>query len=186
MVIFFIAGSQNLFAHGSVVAGNDCRLQIGPYYMLFAGYQPENSQEEFCDDIPETGKSIIVLDFYDDALRDFEFELRVLNDDRNLGVDATLEDLGTPEEIEKSTIYHTEPKKYNSGSIVFKNTYTEKGWYIGVLTAKRASDGMELVSVFPFSVGFMQLPLWYLYVLATVLVLLYISYLVFRKSKNND
>jgi len=35
---------------------NRCVLRIGPDLMFFTGYQPQNSPEEFCDDIPSTGQ----------------------------------------------------------------------------------------------------------------------------------
>jgi len=38
--------------------------------MHFAGYQPDSSRSEFCEDIPRVGRTVIVLDFIDDALRD--------------------------------------------------------------------------------------------------------------------
>ena len=143
-------------AHGGVGnASNICRLTIGPYEMNFTGYQPEHARGvEFCDDIPKPGKSIVVLDFIDKSLRQYEFEVRIMDDVKNLGIDADYENLGSIEEIERNTILHIKPRVYPTGTIVIKNDYSKKDWYIGMLTGYNPKNGQTYTSVFPFSVGF--------------------------------
>ena len=47
------------YAHGGVgLVDNRCVLRIGPDIMFFTGYQPQNSREEFCDDVPNTGRRL--------------------------------------------------------------------------------------------------------------------------------
>jgi hypothetical protein len=37
---------------------------------FFTGYQPQNSRDEFCDDIPSTGQMVVALDMQEPELRD--------------------------------------------------------------------------------------------------------------------
>ena len=63
--------------HGGLSLEDDyCVLTVGTYEMHFSGYQPENNgPKEFCEDIPETGNTIVVLDFMNDELRIFLLKL---------------------------------------------------------------------------------------------------------------
>ena len=56
-------------AHGGLSLADDiCKLTIGPYTMHFTGYQPESTQEkEFCEDIPATGRTVVALDYIEEA-----------------------------------------------------------------------------------------------------------------------
>ena len=58
--------SSQAQAHGGLALADDmCRLTIGPYNMHFTGYQPDNTRnKEFCEDIPATGRTVVVLDYY--------------------------------------------------------------------------------------------------------------------------
>ena len=67
-----IAGcTGQAWAHGGVsIDQGQCVMKIGPDTMTFTGYQPQKSREQFCDDIPDVGPTIIVLDAQQDELRD--------------------------------------------------------------------------------------------------------------------
>ena len=69
-------------AHGGLALAEDmCRLTIGPYNMHFTGYQPDNTRnKEFCEDIPATGRTVVVLDYMEDALRPLPTEVRIIKD----------------------------------------------------------------------------------------------------------
>src|ERR1700730_2484538 len=65
--------------HGAVSMEQDiCKLKVGSLQMHFAGYQPDSSRSEFCEDIPRIGRTVIVLDFIDDALRDLKTEVLIV------------------------------------------------------------------------------------------------------------
>ena len=83
IVCVLLAVSSQLWAHGGVVSrGNECRLLVGPYTINFSGYQPQNNRsEQFCDDLPTVGESIIVLDFVDKKLRNMTVNFRVIKAD---------------------------------------------------------------------------------------------------------
>jgi hypothetical protein len=141
-------------AHGGVSIEDDrCILKLGTYVMHFTGYQPEQSgAQEFCEDIPVTGLSVIVLDAVDDALRDMPIELRIVRDTRNLGNGARVQDLGTPEAIAAATLAHLPPATHATGSLTVKYQFTEPGRYIGYVRAEPKIGG-PIESVFPFAVG---------------------------------
>ena len=141
-------------AHGGVSIEDDrCILRIGSYVMHFTGYQPEQTgAQEFCEDIPATGLSVIVLDAVDDALRDMPIEVRILRDEKNLGNGARVTDLGTPAEIAAATVAHLPPGTHGTGSLTLKYPFTIAGRYIGYVRAEPKAGG-PIESVFPFSVG---------------------------------
>lgn len=131
-------------AHGGVsLSDGQCIMKIGPDTMNFTGYQPLKSREVFCDDIPDVGPTIIVLDAVQDELRDMALEIRILRD---------VGQKDDSENLEKNTETYVPPKKYRTGTLNFEYNFAEKGKFIGLVKAK-ADDGREYVSRFPFSVG---------------------------------
>ncbi len=142
-------------AHGGVSVEKDlCVMKIGRYRAHFTGYQPrERASQEFCEDIPVFAPAIVVLDFVDMALRKMAIDFRVLRDVNNIGVRATYQDLGSPEDIEKATIFYREPAAHPHGSLSVSLKFDQPGTYIGVLTAFDENNSQTITSVFPFSVG---------------------------------
>ncbi len=154
MVLFASAAH----AHGAVgMQDNRCVLRIGPDLMFFTGYQPQNSREEFCDDIPTPGQTVVVLDMQDSELRDMLTEIRIIKDEGNHTTMNGLPfltdaELGNPQVLDPVTITHLLPKTYPTGTLNFAHTFPENGKFIGIVTVKNA-HGQTYVSQFPFSVG---------------------------------
>ncbi len=116
-----------------------CRLRVGPYNIHFVGYQPESSAEkEFCEDIPSTGKTIVVLDYVDQELRSLSAEVRIIRD------------TGTEDNLDGITVFHLPASIYPTGSVHFEHTFSEPGKFIGLVTVH---DKQKLVARFPFSVA---------------------------------
>lgn len=132
--------STQAHAHGGLSMAEDmCKLTVGPYMMHFSGYQPENSQQkQFCEDIPATGQTIVVLDYIEQELRTLPAEVRIIKD------------TGTEENIESLTVFHLPAKVYPNGSIDFAYTFDKPGKFVGIVTV---GDKKEHISKFPFSVG---------------------------------
>jgi hypothetical protein len=132
-----LANPRSISAHGGVSMENDvCKLRVGPHTMHFTGYQPKTSPElEFCEDIPGTGPTIIVLDYIDAALRDLPVEARIIRD------------TGSETDLENITVYHKPPAVYPRGTVVLEHTFDEPGRFVGLVTV-----GGQ-VSRFPFAVG---------------------------------
>ena len=127
-------------AHGGLALAEDmCVLTVGPYRMHFTGYQPLSQEEEFCEDIPETGKTVIALDYIQEELRPLKTEVRII---RDTGSEANLDEV---------TVFHLPPKVYPSASITVDHTFPEKGKFVGLVTV--TGGAQDYVSRFPFSVG---------------------------------
>src|ERR1700730_13225093 len=154
MVLFASAAH----AHGGVgMQDNRCVMRIGPDIMFFTGYQPQNSRDEFCDDIPSTGQTVVALDMQDAELRDMLTEIRIIRDEGNHTTMNGLPyltdaELGKPQVRAPVTITHVLPKKYPTGTLTFEHTFPENGKFIGIVTVKN-EHGQTYVSQFPFSVG---------------------------------
>ena len=132
--------SSQVYAHGGLSMAEDmCKLTVGPYMMHFSGYQPESTQQkQFCEDIPATGQTIVVLDYIEQELRTLPADVRIIKD------------TGTEENIEGITVFHLPSKVYPNGSIDFTYTFDKPGKFVGIVTV---GDKQQHVSKFPFSVG---------------------------------
>lgn len=150
IIAFGMVFSGQVHAHGGLALADDlCVLTVGPYKIHFTGYQPLTQEEEFCEDIPEIGKTVVALDYINDELRPMETEVRIV-ESSSIGTPQDLEGIAI-EDLEKMTVYYLEPKVYPNASITMDHTFPEKGKFAGVVTV--SGEGQEHVSVFPFSVG---------------------------------
>jgi hypothetical protein len=134
-------------------AGHRCVLRIGPDLMYFTGYQPQSSREEFCDDIPTVGQTVV----QDTELRDMLTEVRIIKD---LGTHARRNGLpvltdaerASPEVLDPVTIAYVPAKKYPTGTLNFAHTFPEIGKFIGIVTVKNR-HGQTYVSQYHLQWG---------------------------------
>ncbi|WP_018407323.1 hypothetical protein [Methylocystis rosea] len=175
IVVAIVAGAPApAEAHGRLGAAEGrCRLFIGPDIMNFTGYLPEASKNEFCEDIPATGPIIMVFDAEQEELRDMKVELRIVKD---IGGEEK-----ENEDLQAVTVAYREPKSYPTGTINFEHTFSEPGYFVGIVTVT-GDHGERWVSRFPFSVGksFMRdLPVYLTLGLGTIAA--FLIYLVHRR-----
>jgi hypothetical protein len=162
--------SASAWTHGGVGIEDDkCVLRIGSDRAHFAGYQPEHrASQEFCEDFPEVGRAVIVVDFIQPALRGRVVEFRILRDADGLGAKARYEDLGDKDKIAQRTMAALPAKTYPHGTVTLDHKFSEPGWYIGLLSATDPASGKTEFSVFPFRVGvrnywkYLPLPLFFI------------------------
>lgn len=150
-------GASSAEAHGGLrLDRNLCVLRIGPDTMHFTGYQPLQSREEFCEDIPQVGPTIIVLDYVEPELRDMTAEIRIIKDLSNGGMigkpPALTDDELSSESLDSITESRLPARRYPNGTVNFEHMFTKAGKYIGIVTV-RNRHGQYYVSQFPFSVG---------------------------------
>jgi hypothetical protein len=126
--------------HGGLSMEDDhCKLRFASHWMHFTGYQPDATAErEFCEDIPQTGRTIIVLDYLDDELRDLPVDFRIIRD------------TGDESDLESVTFFHKPAAVYPKGTLSIETAFPEPGRYVGLVTI--GGETAE-VSRFPFSVG---------------------------------
>jgi hypothetical protein len=163
-----LAGSvlhaDSALAHGGVSMEKDmCVMKIETYKMHLTGYQPETAKAaEFCEDIPEAGKAIMALDQVEKVMRTMAVDFRIIRDSKKLGVNAQYTQLGGDKDIEADTIFYMKPQVYEHGSIQVDFTASRDN-YIGIVTLRDPASNQllldpntkkELISVFPFSMGY--------------------------------
>ncbi len=176
-------------AHGGLALADDlCILTVGPYTIHFTGYQPLTQEEEFCEDIPEVGKTVVALDYINDELRPFETEVRIVRSttSHKITTGTTPQDLEkvSDEDLENMTIYYLEPEVYPNASILIDHTFPEKGMFAGVVTV--TGEGQEHVSVFPFSVGEGRPIAWFTTVLPVALIVGLAAFFFMRSRKTQS
>jgi hypothetical protein len=178
VLILAIGGlfSSQAQAHGGLALAEDmCRLTIGPYNMHFTGYQPDNTRnKEFCEDIPATGRTVVVLDYMEDALRPLPTEVRVIRD------------TGSEQDLQAITILHLPPKVYPNGTVNFEYNFDKPGKFVGLVTV---GGQVEHVSRFPFSVGETKIPLppsYFLIALAGVAVVAVLVFALRGRGKTSS
>lgn len=156
LLLALILFGSSAEAHGGVSLDKDrCILRIGSDLMHFTGYQPHQTQQEFCEDIPAVGPTVIVLDAIDSELREMTTEIRVIRDTVAglVGKTPVLTDEQLSDEyLEPLTVSHLPAKRYPNGTVNFEHVFKEAGKYIGIVTV-RNDHGQVYVSQFPFSVG---------------------------------
>ena len=141
LLVLMLLHARPVLAHGGLSMDKDmCKLTLGPYTMHFTGYQPEvTGANEFCEDIPRVGHTVIALDALDEALRDVPIEVRIVRD------------TGDESNLEAITVLHVPPKVYTSGTVTFDHRFEASGKFVGLVSAGTAPD--QHLSRFPFSVA---------------------------------
>lgn len=136
----FCLTRQPAFAHGGVSIEKDvCKLQLGPFFMHFTGYQPDaTGSKEFCKDIPQTGRTTLVLDAVDPELHEMPIEVRIIRD------------TGDKTDLDAVTVLHIPAKRYPTGSIAFDYRFDEPGRFVGFVVA---GERGQYKARFPFSVA---------------------------------
>ena len=125
--------------HGHELAANTCVIHMGSYKMYFSSYQPDTHHEhQFCQELPDTGNTVVVLDFVERELRSVPVEFRIIRD------------TGSEQDLDAITIVHYPAKVYPKGSIDVKHNFEQPGKFI-VLTS--LGDNQEHLARFHFSVG---------------------------------
>lgn len=132
-------------AHGGVKLEQDeCVLHIGQSTMHFIGYQRTGEEQEFCEDIAQTGPTVIALEAVSDEIRDMAIGIRIIKD-----VGGPANEKG---DLSAATVFKLEPKVYRNGIMTFEHDFRDAGRYVGIVTV-RDDLGNEWVSRFPFGVG---------------------------------
>lgn len=124
----------------------NCVMSVGPTQMMFSAFQENKTDEIFCQHIPTTGETMLIIDARQPELRDMTIEVRVL---RNVGQKDWRDDLDV------NTVAILPPGKYlqRKGSLSFNHAFGEEGEYIAVVRAT-SDDGLkEYVGQYLFTIG---------------------------------
>ena len=130
-------------AHGGDSGGVDkCSQSVSNNFnMHMTSYIPDDyGGREFCYNIPDTGRVIVVFDMLEVHLRHHDTDVRIVKD------------LGPDTDIAANTIFHRPFAKIKTGSLYFDHNYAKKGKYIGIVSVR--DHGETHVTKFPYSVGY--------------------------------
>jgi hypothetical protein len=152
LLTFPAAGIQ---AGGGLVIEDDvCVIWIDFYSAHFTAYQPERSgNEQFCQDLPNTGETIFVLDYLHQSLKEVPVDFRIIRDVTGQGQYVKLKHVEAIEDIEEHTVFYQPPVVRPDASLKIEYDFQEKGAYVGIVSAGHPSTDMIYTAVFPFEVG---------------------------------
>jgi hypothetical protein len=150
-----MVGTSDVLAGGGVVLQNDiCKITIGFYTAHFTAYQPQTrGNQEFCEDLPDTGETIFVLDYLHSSLKEVPVSFRIIRDVSKLGRFVKWEDIEKVGDLEPYTAFYQPPVVEPGASFRVTFDFAESGDYVGIATAGHPKGDDIYFAVFPFSVG---------------------------------
>ena len=120
----------------------ECTAQMGPNVLTFTFYQPTQSRSQFCEDVPDTGQTTIVVDTMQDELRDMTVEIRIVK-----AAPTAEEEIAAPNEA------YLPPSQFRTGVIQLDHVFMDKGDYAALVRARSDDGRKEYNARFAFSVG---------------------------------
>lgn len=108
-------------AHGSLpIEEDNCARFMGRNIIHFSAYQPQfDKAGHYCEEIPKTGDTIVVVDLYNQRLRQVPVTLKIIDPSAS--------------EVEK-VLVSTQPKIYSHGVIEAAATFPHSGSYQAIVT----------------------------------------------------
>jgi hypothetical protein len=161
-----------------------CVIHIDFYSARFAAYQPENSgSKEFCQALPSTGRTIFVLDYLHQSLKEVPVDFRIIHDVTGQGSYVKLKHVMEIEDIERHTVFYQAATIETDASLQIEHNFKDPGNYIGIVSAGHPSNSSTYTAVFPFQVG--QLGFNYYYIALAAVLLAVVGYFIRRKFKRD-
>ena len=153
--VLALAWGQAAWGHGGVVAEEDiCLLKMGFLQAHFTLYLPQTrGSEQFCEDLPEAGDALFVIEYLHEAMKTMPIEFRILRDDQDFGIFANWEDVRSIAEPEAQTVFRHVLEPDPTGLLAVRHRFDEPSGYIGVVVAEDRARGKIYPSVFYFEVG---------------------------------
>jgi hypothetical protein len=147
-VLFFvsspIARAEGGAGPEAMSMGNMCMVMYGYDMIHITAYLPGKSRSEFCEEIPATGKVILVFDIENPKFRDMPIEVRIIRD--------PLTPITKDTDLEALTEVFRPAKLYRTGTFNIEHDFQNNGHYIGLVTVVRET-GERDTQQFKFSVG---------------------------------
>ncbi len=176
LLAYFSLSSPSLLAHGGVAFEEDnCVLNIGFLKAHFTGYQPKSrGNSEFCEDIPDVGESVFVVEYLHGFLNQIPVDFRIIEDIEGFGVFANWEDIESIKDLEHVTVFYQPPMRRPSGVMTVEYEFRNAGSYIGIVTAPHPKQDKIYRAVFQFQVG--GRPYSYFFIFGVFIVLAQLVY----------
>ncbi len=153
---------------------DQCVIDIGLFRAHFTIYQPQTrASEEFCEDVPDLGETIFVMDYLHESLRRMPVDFRIITDVNDRRQYANWEDVQEIDDLDAATVFYQGPRVEPQGSMTARARIGEPGWYIGIVTTEHPTLDRRYKAVFGFHVGGKGFGWWPLLLLIAVLVQLH-------------
>ncbi len=170
---------------GMVLEGDVCIIRIDFYSAHFTAYQPESSgNKQFCQDLPDIGETIFVLDYLHQSLKEVPVDFRIIRDVTGQGSFVKLKHVEEIEDIERYTVFYQPASIQTDASLKIEYNFKEKGRYIGIVSAGHPSNNTIYTAVFPFEVGRSRLGYLPLMVLLLVAGAYYLKRRLVRRGRS--
>jgi len=153
--VLAVLPSPGAFAGGGLVLEGDvCIIWVDFYSVHFTAYQPASSgNEQFCQQLPDTGETIFVLDYLHQSLKEVPVSFRIIRDVTGQGSYVKLKHVEEIDDIEHHTLFYQPPVIRADASLKIEYDFANEGAYIGIVTAGHPSNDTVYTAVFPFEVG---------------------------------
>jgi len=117
----WFGSTSKAWAHGDMAIEEDaCARFLGRQIIHFSAYQPQHEKgAQYCNEIPKVGDTIVVVDLYNQRLREVPVTLRII-------------DPNAPEE--NQVLFASKPKIYKHGVIEANAPFDHSGIYQAVVT----------------------------------------------------
>lgn len=150
-----LAGGSAALGHGGVVAEEDlCVIEIGVFSAHFTIYQPATrASEEFCEDVPDLGPTVFVMDYLHESLREVPVDFRIIRDVLERTTYANWQDVRSLGDLQPHTVFYQPPVTRADASFTVEHEFTEPGWYTGIVTTRHPVREKTYQAVFGFHVG---------------------------------
>jgi hypothetical protein len=163
---------------GMVIEGDVCVIWIDFYSAHFTAYQPVNhGNKQFCQELPDTGPTIFVLDYLHKSLKDVPVSFRIIHDVTGQGDYVKLKHVEKINDIERHTVFYQPPLIRADASLKIEHDFALEGRYIGIITAGHPTNDMVYTAIFPFEIGGSS----YGFLLPVVLLLVVIATYLLRR-----
>ncbi|WP_339858400.1 hypothetical protein [Pseudohongiella acticola] len=149
--------SRPAYGHGSVVdEGDACVIQFGFYSAHFSIFQPGTSDHDnFCEDIPNAGDSVFIMEYRHDSMRQVPLEFRIMRNNSELGRFIRWQDIDAmpASELSADTVFLESLPPQPDGVARVMHRFDSTGDYIGIVSIPHPSEDILYHAVFPFRVG---------------------------------
>lgn len=183
-VLIMLSLTQQTAAHGGVVEESDlCVIKISYLTAHFKIYQPRtDGHEEYCEDLPNAGESVFVMEYLHDELGRIPVDFRIIRDVTGKGRFARWSDIMAIDDLESVTVLY-QPPIIEPDVFTVMHDFVEEGEFIGIVTAT-PNDGERLhIAVFPFEVGYTGFGRWPWFIGVLLLVQLQYLYMSGRLAR---
>lgn len=158
-------------AGGVVGEAGSCMIEIGLYTAHFTIYQSDTSGDtEFCEDLPDTGRTLFVLDYLHGSMKQVPVDFRIIRDQEGWGIFTRWDNIAAIADLDARTVYYQPGTVLPRNQLLAEVDFALAGDYIGIVTAPHPTKDIVYRAVFPFAVARVNRWPWLAVLMAGALV----------------